>query len=279
MPDAGPTRLGIVGVGLIGGSIGLAARRAWPSLQRIGVDTPDALARARGAGCIDTTAAGLDGLVDCDLVVLAAPVPAIIDHLTAWPAAVRGVLTDVGSTKRHIVRAAGRRATFVGGHPVAGAEVSGVARASAELFAGSPWVLTPTSGTDAAALATTRRFVEGMGARPVEMTPDEHDRAMAFVSHVPQLLSVALMNGAAEGGALAGGLVGNGFRDMTRLASSSGELWRGILATNDDYVREALHGLRRALPDDRKPLDLDAVVQRFAAANESRSRLARGEDN
>jgi prephenate dehydrogenase len=212
--------LAIIGPGLIGRSVALAARRADPSTRILEIDRGDDLEGARGA----------------DLIVLATPVDVILDIVHARADVLRGsTVVDTGSTKRAIVaaaRAAGLP-SFVGGHPMAGAATSGPGEARADLFEGRPFFLVP-HGAEAAAVGTVTTFVERLGAQPILMPDDgaEHDRVMAAVSHLPQVVAAALMVVAAD--AAADGLqwAGNGLRDTTRLASSSATVWQGIVDTN-----------------------------------------------
>ena len=223
-------RIAVVGPGLIGRSVTLAAREANPSSTVVEVDRGDAFERVRGA----------------DIIVLATPVNVILDIIREH-AAVFGdaVVVDTGSTKRDIVAAARERGieSFVGGHPMAGAATSGPGGARADLFAGRPWFLVPAYKSGA--LSTARVFVERLQARPVVMTDDgtEHDRAMAAVSHLPQVVASALMSVAAQTAGANLQWAGNGLRDTTRLADSSAEVWHSILDTNAEQLRPLLHTL------------------------------------
>ena len=247
MPAPPFRRVAIVGVGLIGGSLGLAVRRRWRGVRVVGIDRAAVLRRAlkRGAVHEGTTslAAGLRG---CDLIVLALPVDGIIGILPRLRrlADKGAIVTDVGSTKVEILAAAARhglRGRFVGGHPMAGSERSGVENADAGLFDDAPWVLCPLGGTP---VAGVRRLASGVGARPVSLPARQHDELMAGISHLPQLLSVALVNAAVAGrGRRHLGLAGPGFRQMARLAASSPRLWDGILRTNAPAVRRAMRRL------------------------------------
>lgn len=268
VPRYPPARIGLVGLGLLGASIALRVAREWPGAVRVGVDRPDVVREALRRGVITDSRDDVDALHDCDLVVLAAPVPAIVDLLAHTAAAFDAtVVTDVGSTKRRIADAGRRLPHFAGGHPLAGAERGGLDRARADLFDGRPWVI-ESGATSDRALAAVERFAAAMGARPVRMGADEHDRVMAYVSHLPQLLAVALMNTVADAGALAAGVSGPGFAGMTRLAASPGELWRDIVASNADYVAEAIAALRRHLPaGEPATLAGDALVAMFDRAN------------
>lgn len=276
-------RVGIVGFGLIGGSIALAARRAWPKTTIVAVDR-DAIARqAVDSGLADRAGDSLDLLHDADLVVLAAPVLTTIDLLPALVPVVRdgALVTDVGSTKRVIVAAAeATTLAFVGGHPIAGAVYSGCEHAKADLFDGHSWILTPRA-SHAAQLERLEDFVRALGATPHVMTPELHDRYLAIISHLPQFASSALMHVVGKtGGDMALELAGAGLADSTRLAGSPPGIWKDIAATNEDALRAALDELIHALEHLRDGLgDGSAVESTFASARRWREALlrARGE--
>jgi prephenate dehydrogenase len=245
------SRIGIVGLGLIGGSIALAARRLWPATTVVGFDAHQSVAEAARRRAVNEAVGELQRLDGCDLVVLAVPVPAMPGLM---PALARFrqpcIVTDVGSTKRRVVGAAAAAGltSFIGGHPMAGSERGGLDYASPDLFIRRPWLLVGERGdTDGA--ERLEQFVTGLGAVPQWMDADAHDRAIAFVSHLPQVVSVAIMN--ATAGALdTRGLsaAGRAFEEMTRLAESPADLWEGILTSNADYVGEALRAFLEALP-------------------------------
>lgn len=241
--------LGIVGVGLIGGSLAAAVRSRWPEARIVGVDRPVVLADAQARGWIHESRSSASSLADADLVVLAAPIPQIVEAVIELRSA-GGAVTDVGSTKRRILRTAahvGLRG-FVGGHPMAGAEGRGLAGARADLFEGRPWFVVPGEGAPAGVVARVEALAAGVGAVACRVEAETHDRVMAYVSHLPQLLAVALMNVAAGGAGPEGlAMAGRAFGEMTRLAASPAGMWQGILASNDDYIAEALEGLRREL--------------------------------
>jgi prephenate dehydrogenase len=259
------TRVAVVGNGLIGASIRLAAQRAWPGAAPIALDAGDDLAKMTGA----------------DLIVLAAPVRANIALLDAIHPHVTAatVVTDTGSTKRAICRAAAGRPglTFIGGHPMAGGAKGGAANARADLFDGRPWILTPAAGTPAQASGRLETFVTALGAVPHVMSPELHDRFVGAVSHLPQLSASALMHVV---GRLAGDagleLAGPGLVDATRLAGSPPDIWKDIAATNEDVLRDALDQLIRALTELRDTLGggeaIDAV---FLSAARWRAALER----
>ena len=183
-------RVAIVGVGLIGGSIAHALRRQAPTVRIVGVDRPEVLAQARAAGLVDAEAPRVEDLADVDLIVLATPIPAILEAIGALGARrLPAVVTDVGSTKRRIVaaaRASGLR-PFVGGHPMAGRERGGLREASADLFVGRRWFLVDAD-TDPRAGDRLAVFARLLGAEPERVEATSHDRAMAYVSHLPQLV-------------------------------------------------------------------------------------------
>jgi prephenate dehydrogenase len=238
----------IVGLGLIGGSLARALTQAgW---RVIGVDRASVLRRARAERAIATAAATPEAAAArAGVVVLAAPPSANLRLLRRLARSrTEAVITDVGSVKFPICREAERLglASFVGGHPMAGAERSGFGAASADLFRGRPWIVT---GGGAAAVRSVRSLVRAAGARPVAMTSEEHDRAAAFLSHAPQVVSWAILEAATRDPVARRhvDIAGPGFRDMTRLAGSSRRLWREILDQNRVEVRRALAALRRAL--------------------------------
>jgi prephenate dehydrogenase/uncharacterized protein (DUF952 family) len=273
-------RVVIAGIGLIGGSIALAIRDRWPSVHVVGIDTPSVLAHARGSGAIDDGLPSMTDVTAADLVVLAAPVRQNARLLAQVPPGVRdtAVITDVGGTKRDIVGAARRLPPgirFVGGHPIGGAERGGFGFARRDLFANRPWILTPQPGADDRTVGTLRRFVEALGARAVVMDPAEHDRLMAFVSHLPQLAASALMD--AVGGAVGKdglAVAGRGLADTTRLAASPASVWRDICATNADAISGALDQLIDRLNDLRADLQRgEALEAVFGGAARWRAEL------
>lgn len=273
-------RVGIAGVGLIGGSIAAAVRAVWPQVAITGLDRPDVLTAAAAADLIDTRGRSVDDLIDLDLIVLAAPVPEI---LTLIPQVARlgprALVTDVGSTKRHILRGAASAdlSHFIGGHPMAGAERPGLEHARADLFHGQPWVLTPGAAVPDDAITRLERFVvEGMGAVPRRLDADTHDRTVAYISHLPQLLAVALMNTAGGAVGEAGlALSGRAFGEMTRLASSPADLWEGILATNADYVAEAAAAMAAELPTRASLHVTQWIEETFHQSGEWRRKMTR----
>jgi prephenate dehydrogenase len=283
-PAEGPppfARIGVVGLGLIGGSIALAAREVWPTTLVIGVDRNEVLEQAMVRHAIDVGADDLGMLAEADLVVLSAPVLQPISILRDLPDVVAGdaVVTDVGSTKLAVVRAAADlpgRLSFVGGHPLTGAARGGLGSAAAGLFVGRRWILTPSGDLRGEVVSRVSAFVEAVGARPMPMDPARHDALLAFVSHLPQLTASALMRVVGEAVGDEGlDVAAGGLLDTTRLASSPGDIWADICATNADHLEAAIDHLIEELSAMRRGLgDRDAVMSAFAAAAAWRARLA-----
>ncbi|MGN6611537.1 MAG: prephenate dehydrogenase, partial [Angustibacter sp.] len=241
----------VVGTGLVGTSLALALRAK--DVDTVLSDpSPSAVALARDLG------AGRFAAPDDDvaLVVVAAPPDVVADVVAAELAAHPGaVVTDVASVKAQPLHQLAARgvdlARYVGGHPLAGRERSGAVAARADLFAGRPWVLTPADSTDPAAVELVRRVVELTGAVVTQMPADEHDEAVAVVSHVPQVAASLVAARLRDVPEPSVALAGQGLRDVTRIAASDPQLWTQILAGNAAAVARALHALRD---------DLDAVI-------------------
>jgi prephenate dehydrogenase len=235
----------IVGTGLMGASFGLALRKAGFSGEIVGVSSAQAIAGALAVGAIDRAAPLAEAVSAADLVFLSQTIGRILDtirHLD--PLLRRGTLvTDAGSTKCEIVDLARqqiRAGQFLGGHPMAGKETRGASGADADLFRGRTWVLTPDEPAELQSPAARefRSWLERMGARLVVLDCDEHDRVVALTSHLAQLASTALASTVADSAHPE--VCGFGLLDMTRLAASSYDLWRDILATNTDHIERAL---------------------------------------
>lgn len=273
----GWSKVSIVGLGVIGGSMARALRERLPSVQLVGIDRAEVVAsgapRALVGECV------VDSDVDAvqrafagsDLVFLAAPIRGIQRWLA--PALASGALvTDCGSTKRELTQAAHalpRGARFVPGHPMAGA---GAARAAAraDLFEGRPWVLCP-DGVDPAALAAVEALVERVGARPVRMSAAEHDRAVALTSHAPRLVSSALTTLVERAGAF--DAAGPAFERLMRGAGGEPEMWRDVLQTNADEIARALRALLaelQACADQLERSELEHSLGTLAAAERAR---------
>jgi prephenate dehydrogenase len=277
--------LAVVGVGLIGGSFALAARRAGAVARIIGAGrSRDNLERAKALGVIDADAPAAQAVRDADLVFLAMPVgqtAAVLADIAPHLAA-DTVVTDAGSTKQDVVAAArgalgAAFARFVPGHPIAGAEYSGVTAARADLFDGKRTVLTPLPETDPAAAVRVRDLWRACGAEVREMAPEAHDRIFAAVSHLPHLLAYALVHDIATHDAARElfDYAASGFRDFTRIASSHPEMWRDICIANRAALLAELDRYEQVLQQARAMLaaqDAAALERLFDTARTARNR-------
>ncbi len=247
-----PKRVTILGVGLLGGSIGLACKSATSSCKIIGYGHRlQTLQRALEIGAIDECTQDLAAAVrDSELIILCTPVglfPEILRQIA--PLLASGtVVTDVGSTKRSIVQAAQRHlpphAHFVGSHPMAGSEKRGVEFAKTDLFRNALCITTPTPKTNPHALALVEDFWQTLGMRITRLSPREHDRLLANISHLPHLLAAALIALQPD---KALPLAGKGFLDTTRIAGGDGPLWRDILLDNRDNLAASIGRLQKQL--------------------------------
>lgn len=282
MPEVTAGRAQVVGTGLIGGSIGAALRqRGWHVTGRD--QRHGAAEQARELGVLD--AVGVDP--DAELTFVATPVGAIAAEVSAALSQTAGVVTDVGSVKAPLAELMGNP-RFVGGHPMAGSELEGVAGADPAMFEGAVWVLTPTGHTSDEAFGLVSRVVSSFGAEVMALRPDRHDQLVALVSHVPHLTAVTLMGQAAERAEEHRALLrlaAGGFRDMTRIASGHPGIWPDICTQNREAIVAELDGLIRSLGEIRDVVatgDRQALVDRLSAARTARqalpARFARPED-
>lgn len=275
MPPATPVRerANVIGVGLIGGSIGAALRRAGWHVS--GVDDDAARgARALDLGVVDEI--GLDP--DAEITFIATPVRSIAEAAAKALAGTLGLVTDVGSVKAPIVTTVDDP-RFVGGHPMAGSEQEGVDGADPDLFEGAVWVLTPTASTDDAAYARVRSIVSRLGAEVIALPPERHDEFVAVVSHVPHLTAASLMRIAderADEHAALLRLAAGGFRDMTRIASGHPGIWPDICEENRTAIVTALDRLIDALGDAREQVadrDGEGLLRDLTRARAARVNL------
>lgn len=257
-------RVVIVGIGLIGGSFAAALKALEKPPLVLGIDSVETtLEEALERGLIDEgatpgspeAAAWLSAGSDVDLAVIATPARSVEDWLEFMAAhGFEGTVTDVASTKRGVVRAArkhlGSAARFVGGHPMAGSERSGVGAARADLFRGAYWLLTPATETDPDTFRAVHALVSSFGARVISVDARSHDEAVAIVSHVPHVAAAALCDvagaHAGKGGELLR-LAAGGFKDTTRIAAGSPDLWTGICLDNAEALSQGLRELRGVL--------------------------------
>jgi len=285
---AGLKKISIVGVGLIGGSFGMAVKQAFPAVQITGIGrSAERLCAAQNLGAVDAVSTDLEaGVRDADLVYVATPVGIELDFIRRMAPALKpgAVVTDAGSTKARICRGAdgvpGMR--FIGGHPMAGSESAGVESASPNLFRGAAYVVTPTEKTHPDDLILMKRLAESLGARAIELDPETHDRCAAVISHLPHLMAAALVSLVKE---RAGEtpeileMVAGSFRDMTRVAESSSELWRDIFISNDACIKSAAADFLNALTSGLNKIcagDAEGIRDWFKAAGETRKSILPG---
>ncbi|MCL5671367.1 MAG: prephenate dehydrogenase/arogenate dehydrogenase family protein [Acidobacteria bacterium] len=278
-------RISIIGLGLIGGSWALALKNLGHPAHRVGYDRPEVLSQALASEAVNEAAKDLPSAVrNADLVILATPVGAILDMLGQLQQHLspRALVTDVGSTKRLICQRAKElisgKAVFLGGHPLAGKENSGFTHADATIFENVCYALTPSSGehmNDGRAKAFVR-LLESLGARPYVTDAASHDLAVAYLSHLPQLLSSGLASMVADElteKRLPLELAGTGFRDLTRLADSPYGLWRDICLTNIENIQSGIEAMIQKLESIKTHLSDRELERTFAEARKLRDRL------
>jgi prephenate dehydrogenase len=259
------SKISILGVGLLGGSLGLACRSASSAVEVIGYShKADELFKAIERGVIHR---GFDdparAVANCDLVILCTPVGLFRQLLTSIAPALmaNAVVTDVGSTKRSVVSHAGellpKHTYFVGSHPMVGGEKHGIDHARANLFTGGLCILTPNESTDLSALEKVDAFWQSLNMRTVQTTPDAHDSEVAKISHLPHALAAALMHVQSTESM---NLAGRGFLDTTRIAGSDAAVWRDILLQNRDHLRSSLV---------RISSEIDQLLEKLEAGNPS----------
>jgi prephenate dehydrogenase len=266
----------IIAPGLLGGSLGLAIKKRKVAGKVVvwarRLENAQAAVRKKAA---DRYEAELKGAVKgSDLVILCSPVEAMGELAREFRSGLgkEALVTDVGSVKYDVVsqlsHALGKRAVFIGSHPMAGSEQSGIAAARADLFEGSVCLVTPTPGTNRKKLHQLVQFWQAVGCKVATLSPSQHDEVVARISHLPHLVSAALVNLAARKGAEIFNYIGPGFRDMTRLAGGPPEMWSGICMSNHNEIRRAvdemieqLENIRRATAN-RSAVELRAYLRR-----------------
>jgi prephenate dehydrogenase len=272
-------RVAVVGTGLIGASIGLAARTAGGEVRGWDAE-PETLRIAGEREAVEPAASMEDAVRDAHLAIVATPVASLLAQVEAVLGAGGGAtVTDVGSTKGALCSAVSDRARFVGGHPVAGSEAHGPANASGDLFRGATWFLTPVAETDPERYRTLHGFVASLGAIPVAVDPHAHDRLVALTSHLPHALANILLNHAGsvrvdghEPLAAAGGSL----RDMTRVGGANPRIWVDIFTENAPELRAALGEHRRRVEELERALetrDAGFLARWIGEAAENRRRL------
>lgn len=270
-------RVAIIGTGLIGGSFGLALRKHFPAISVVGFDHTEIAARAVARGAVQEAAATIrDAVLGADLVYVALPIRASLDALPAISAAMyaKALVTDASSTKALICRMArfliSSPALFLGGHPMAGKERSGIENADPDIFVGAPYALIGSeAGADPRALSFAE-LLRRIGAKPVWCDAETHDWAVSIVSHMPQLVALALarvVQDETDETGLPLRLAGKGLQDMLRLAGSPYEVWRDIFLTNGENITHALDRLVQAIDHLRTNLSSKELEGEFRAAN------------
>lgn len=284
---SGKIKIAIFGVGLIGGSLALCWKGK-PGYHVVGHSVNEAsVAKYVSLGVVDEATTSLaTAAADADFIFLCVPVGRLneyIDELSRLPLKPGCILTDVGSTKASVVEHAGRLAlqgaTFIGGHPMAGSERSGVEAASADLFENAYYVLTPTENTSNEAVQALEQLLRWTRAKIVTTDAAGHDRIVGAISHLPHMIAVALVNqiaGYNERSDLYRSLAAGGFRDITRIASSDPTIWRDILVNNREVLLEMLEDWRGEMDEFKRMLeaeDGEGIAERFKRANDFRNRL------
>ncbi len=274
--------VGIYGVGLIGGSLGMALRN-WGLADKVsGIGrNPERMALCQQLGAIDQTLTLHESAYQCDLIVLCSPVDHIVQTLLNWPQreAEGQIITDVGSVKGNIVQAAsqgGLDQSFLGGHPMAGSEHTGVEYAKESLFEGATWALTPHDTTPKPILRKMQSLVGALGATAVILSPEKHDKSVAISSHLPHALALAM--GALMRQSPCPKLAAGSFRDVTRVVESSADLWHTIFKMNsqqiDITIGEFIIQLEQ-VRDAVKRGDKETIAHMFALAQQARKEALR----
>lgn len=277
----------IIGVGLIGGSLAAAFRRRSIASDIIGISSPDTIRKAKELKLIDS---GYDydalaqGVRNADLIILCTPIVRIIELMPAIAECVTpgSIVTDVGSTKRIIMETADRylpkNVSFIGGHPMAGSEKRGISASDPFLFENAIYVLTPSPSASQERLEMSLRAFTSIGAQVVILDPELHDRIAATISHLPQMLSVGLVNmlsSVSDKHPEYIKLAAGGFRDMTRIASSPFSVWRDICETNQDLICEQLDEYISQLQEIRGMIGSEALSEKFSGASLIRNAIPR----
>ena len=277
----------IIGVGLIGGSFGLALKEKKPNFKIVGVDKTEIIKKAIARRAIDEGTVNLEeGIKEADIVIIATPVKTILNILTQIdPFLKKGCLvTDTGSTKGQIVERANKVLSkdvfFIGGHPMAGSEKYGIEEADSHLFQDKTYILTPTNKSNLVPLKKMLLLIKMINANILILNPLEHDKIVGAVSHLPQIIAVSLINTIAEL-ALPGNnnnyfkAVGDGFRDMTRIASSPYKIWEDICETNQENILEMIQKFRNYLGviEDKLKNNPSSLKEEFQKASQLRESI------
>jgi len=280
-------KITIIGVGLIGGSLGLALKEKKPNFKIIGIDKQEIIEKAIIRGAIDEGTINLkEGIKEADVVILATPVKIILDLLPQInPFLKKGCLvTDTGSTKTQIVKKANKVLSkdihFIGGHPMAGSEKYGINSANTHLFLDKTYILTPSNKNNLAALEKIFLIIGMIGAKRLILDPFEHDKIIAAISHLPQILAVSLTNTIStlvqeENNNNYFKVIGGGFKDMTRIASSPYKIWEDICQTNQENILRSIQEFRNYLEviEEKLKNDPSSLKEEFQKASKLRETL------
>ena len=280
-------KITIIGVGLIGGSLGLALKEKKPNFKIVGIDKQKIIEIAITRGAIDEGTVNLEeGIKEADIVILATPVKTILGLLPKInPFLKRGCLvTDTGSTKGQVVERANevlsKDVFFIGGHPMAGSEKYGIDSADPHLFQDKTYILTPTNKSNLVALEKTFSIIRMIGAKKLILDPLDHDRIVGAVSHLPQILAVSLTNTISmlvqkENNNNYFKAVGEGFKNMTRIASSPYRIWEDICETNQENILEMIQEFKNYLEViiDKLKNDPNSLKEEFQKASKLRENL------
>ena len=280
-------KITIIGVGLIGGSLGLALKEKKPNFKIVGIDKQEIIEKAIARGAIDEGTVNLEeGIKEADIVIIATPVKTILDLLPRInPFLKKGCLvTDTGSTKGQIVERANKVLSkdvfFIGGHPMAGSEKCGIEEANPHLFHNKTYILTPTKKSNLIAIDKIFSLIKMINANRLILDPLEHDRIAGAVSHLTQIIAISLINTTGEL-ALRGNntnyfkAAGEGFKDMTRIASSPYKIWEDICETNQENILEMIQEFRNYLEviEDKLKNEPSSLKEEFQKASQIRESI------
>ena len=280
-------KITIIGVGLIGGSFGFALKEKKPNFKIVGIDKQEIIEKAIARGAIDEGTVNLkEGIKEADIVIIATPVKTILNILTQInPFLKKGcVVTDTGSTKGQIVERADKVLSkdifFIGGHPMAGSEEYGIESANPHLFQDRTYILTPTKKSNLIAIEKIFSLIKMIGANRLILNPLEHDRIVGAVSHLPQIIAVSLINMVSELIQKENNnnyfkAVGEGFKDITRIASSPYKIWEDICYTNKEIILEMIQEFRNYLGviEDKLKNDPSSLKEEFQKASKLRENI------
>lgn len=280
-------KITIIGVGLIGGSLGLALKEKKANFKIVGIDKQEIIEKAIARGAIDEGTVNLkEGIEEADIVIIATPVKTILNLLTQInPFLKKGcIVTDTGSTKQQIVQKANKVLSkdifFIGGHPMAGSEEYGIDSANSYLFQDKTYILTPTKKSNLIAIEKISSLIKMIGGKRLILNSLEHDRIVGTVSHLPQIMAVSLVNMVSELVRKENNnnyfkAVGEGFKDMTRIASSPYKIWEDICDTNQENILEMIQEFRNYLEviEDKLKNDPSSLKEEFQKASKLREAL------